>query len=142
MKGSLMQLNIKCQASLNHNGLAALYTQRMSTGARLRQLRQKNELTQDEVGEICEVTKGMVSQWESDIVKPPIDRMLMLRNKHHFKLDWLYCEEGNYRPDVEALYAVAEKLPIYAVAELTKEGNSFAKYIEASKQDQAKHHTQ
>lgn len=64
----------------------------------------------------------MVSQWEKDDVKPPIDRMLKLREHYHFKLDWLYCEDGDYRPDVEKLYTVAESLPAYAVDKLIKDG--------------------
>ena len=107
-----------------------------TTGARLRQLREQCKFNQEQIGEICSVSKGMVSQWENDIVTPPIERMIELRKKIHFKLDWLYCEDGLFRPEVEALYMVAEKLPSYAVTQLTKEGNSYAELIKsAAEQD-------
>jgi transcriptional regulator with XRE-family HTH domain len=135
MRNSLTPLNVQSQAVLNLRCLAALYSCPMSTtGERLRQLRKQKNLTLEEIGEICDVSKGMVSQWENNIVTPPIERMILLRKRYHFKLDWLYCEDGEFRPDIEALYAVAETLPVYAVAELTKEGNSFAKLIDAEKE--------
>lgn len=66
----------------------------MSIGSRLRQLRLKNRLTQEQVGEICGVTKGMISQWESGIATPPTDRLLELRKHLVFSLDWLMRGEG------------------------------------------------
>jgi len=131
-----MLLNIKSQVSLNQMCLASLYTSSMNTtGERLKDIREKSGLNQDQLGEICGVTKGMVSQWENNIVTPPVERMMLLKKKHHFKLDWLYCEDGSYRPDLEALYAIAEKLPPYAVTKLTHEGSSYAELIKSAKQD-------
>lgn len=66
----------------------------MSIGARLRQLRLANGLTQDQIGEICGVTKGMVSQWESDTVTPPTERLVALRGRLTFSLDWLMADAG------------------------------------------------
>jgi transcriptional regulator with XRE-family HTH domain len=138
-----MQLNIKSQVMLNHVCLATLYTSRMNTtGTRLKDLREKSGLNQDQLGEICGVTKGMVSQWENDIVTPPIERMMLLKKKYHFKLDWLYCEDGQYRPELEALYAIAKKLPVYAVVKLTSEGSSYTELIKSAKQDHNKNGTQ
>lgn len=62
-------------------------------GARLRQLRLANKLTQEQLGEKCGVTKGMVSQWESDDFVPPTERLLMLRNSIDFSMDWLLMGE-------------------------------------------------
>lgn len=138
-----MPLNNKSQVILNHLCLANLYTLSMNTtGARLKELREKSRLNQDQLGEICGVTKGMVSQWENDIVTPPVERMMLLKKKHHFTLDWLYCEDREYRPELEALYAVAEKLPTYAVAKLTNEGSSYAELIKSAKHDNHKNGTQ
>ncbi len=61
----------------------------MSIGTRLRQLRTSHGLNQDRFGELCGVTKGMVSQWELDIVTPPTDRLLELHKKLAFSYDWL-----------------------------------------------------
>ncbi len=61
----------------------------MSIGTRLRLLRTSHGLNQDRFGELCGVTKGMVSQWELDIVTPPTDRLLELHKKLAFSYDWL-----------------------------------------------------
>lgn len=66
----------------------------MSIGARLRQLRKANGLSGEKLGELCGVTKGMVSQWESDLVTPPTDRLLELHKHIAFSFDWLLQGEG------------------------------------------------
>lgn len=104
----------------------------MSTGSRLRELREHHKLNQETIGEICGVSKGMVSQWENNEVIPPVHRMLQLKQKYNFKLDWLYCEDGELRPDIEPLLKVAQQLPVYAVAKLTKEGLSYAELIKSA----------
>lgn len=47
-----MLLNIKSQATLNHCNLDYLYTDLMSIGARIRQLREKNGLSGEKFGEL------------------------------------------------------------------------------------------
>lgn len=84
-----MALNYKSQAHLNHNGLIWLYTASMSIGARIRQLREQNKLSGEKFGELCGVTKGMVSQWESDTSTPSTDRLIELRKHLVFSMDWL-----------------------------------------------------
>ncbi|OIR10992.1 transcriptional repressor DicA [mine drainage metagenome] len=135
MSDSLITLNPHSQARLNHARSFCMYIQNMSTGKRLRELRERNKLNQETVGEYCGVSKGMVSQWENDIVLPPIERMMELRKKIYFKLDWLYCEDGEFRPDIEALLKVAQPLPVYAVTKLTKEGLSYAELIKSAHED-------
>lgn len=63
-------LNIGSQEVLNRNCLAALYDLTMSIGARIRQLRQANGLSGEKFGDLCGVTKGLISQWESDLARP------------------------------------------------------------------------
>jgi len=70
----------------------------MSIGARFRQLRQHLGLSGEEIGDICGVTKGMVSQWESDTVTPPVDRLLALSTKHDFSIDWVLRGKGAMIP--------------------------------------------
>lgn len=82
-------LNIIRQAPLNHKCLAFLYACPMSIGARIRQLRLSNGLSGEKFGEMCDVTKGMVSQWESDTVTPSTDRLLALHKHLEFSFDWL-----------------------------------------------------
>lgn len=72
--------------------LGFLYSDDMTIGARLRQLRTDHALSQDKLGEYCGVTKGMVSQWELNIVTPPTDRLIDLRKKLDFSYDWLLID--------------------------------------------------
>lgn len=73
----------------------SLYTAGMSTiGARLLILRNRFHLTQEELGELCTVTKASVSLWESDGGKIPTDRVLQLRQKLNFSIDWLLHGDG------------------------------------------------
>lgn len=70
------------------------YVDDMSIGARLRQLRQRHHLSGEKLGELCGVSRSMVSQWESDMTTPPTDRLLQLRKHIGFSFDWLlYGEE-------------------------------------------------
>lgn len=87
-------LNTQSQAPLNQICLALLYAGPMSIGTRLRQLRKANNLSGDKFGELCGVTKGMVSQWETGDTTPPTDRLLELHKHLEFSFDWLLNGEG------------------------------------------------
>lgn len=87
----------------------------MSLGARIRQLRQHFKYSQETFGELCGgVTKGTVSQWESDISNPPIERLKEFKRRgHDFSFDWLL--DGSipcaYEPSPEArVYAAMQDM--------------------------------
>ena len=44
----------------------------MNVGQRIRQLRTKNNLTQEELASRCELTKGYLSQLENDLATPSL----------------------------------------------------------------------
>lgn len=44
----------------------------MNIGSKLKELRIKNNLTQEELGEKCDLTKGFISQIERDLASPSI----------------------------------------------------------------------
>lgn len=44
----------------------------MEIGSKIRELRQKNSLTQEELADRCELTKGYISQLENDLNSPSI----------------------------------------------------------------------
>lgn len=67
-------------------------------GPRLIQLRRKYKLNQSKLGELCGVTKAAVSQWEAGISTPEIKRLIELRSKLGFSLDWLIAGEGEATP--------------------------------------------
>lgn len=82
-------VNTDSQALLNHQGLADLYHVCMSVGARIRQLRNRLGLSGEKFGELMGVSKGMVSQWESDDGIPSTERLMLLREHVDFSFDWL-----------------------------------------------------
>lgn len=40
----------------------------------------------------------MISQWESDTVTPPADRLIALAKKHDFSIDWVPLNKGAMLP--------------------------------------------
>ena len=44
----------------------------MEIGLKIKQLRLKNSLTQEELADRCELTKGYISQLENDLTSPSI----------------------------------------------------------------------
>ena len=47
----------------------------MDIGTKIKELRLKNNLTQEELGDRCELTKGFISQLENDLTTPSIDTL-------------------------------------------------------------------
>ncbi|WP_333710343.1 helix-turn-helix domain-containing protein [Malikia spinosa] len=68
----------------------------MTIGKRLLSIRKEHKLSQSSFGEICEVTKAMVSQWENDELIPPTPRLLKLQQEFKFSLDWLILGKNDY----------------------------------------------
>ncbi|MBI3096370.1 MAG: helix-turn-helix domain-containing protein [Rhodocyclales bacterium] len=71
----------------------------MTIGARFRQLRLHLKLSGEQIGGICGVSKGMVSQWESDSTIPPVDRLIALAGVHEFSIDWVLLNKGQMIPN-------------------------------------------
>jgi transcriptional regulator with XRE-family HTH domain len=67
-------------------------------GPRLIQLRRRYKLSQSKLGELCGVSKAAVSQWETGISTPEIKKLIELRSKLNFSLDWLIAGEGELIP--------------------------------------------
>lgn len=73
-------------------------------------------MNQEQLGELCGVTKGMVSQWELDIVTPPTDRLLELHKKLAFSFDWLLNGDTVYsttNPKIGSAMMVMEQSADY-----------------------------
>lgn len=111
-----MPLNIKCQAMLNHTGLVCLYTQSMSIGTRIRELRERHQLSGEKFGELCGgLSKGAISQWENGTVTPPIDRLIELKKTIEFSIDWLYTGETDIATEIAQNLGVKERQAWYRV---------------------------
>lgn len=62
-------------------------------GPRFIQLRRRYKLSQTKLGELCGVSKAAVSQWETGVSIPEIRKLVELRSKLAFSLDWLITGE-------------------------------------------------
>ncbi len=65
----------------------------MELGAKLRDLRQKINLTQEELADRCELTKGYISQLENDLTSPSIATLVDLLNALGTNLSDFFREE-------------------------------------------------
>ena len=61
----------------------------MSFADNLRELRKRNNLTQEELAELLEVSRQSVSKWEQGIGYPEVEKLLLLSEKLHVSLDSL-----------------------------------------------------
>lgn len=70
----------------------------MSIGSRIKELRIKNEITQEELAKIIGVTKGAIANYENGVSSPKIDLMYKL-------FDALNCDANYlYQDDMRELY--------------------------------------
>ena len=61
----------------------------MKLGDKIRQLRIENKLTQKEFGELFNVAKNTISQYENSVSTPGIEMQKKICNKFNVSLDWL-----------------------------------------------------
>lgn len=60
----------------------------MTFGERLYELRNKNNLSQEELAEVLDVSRQSISKWENDKGYPEMTRLLMKTNGNDFK-NWM-----------------------------------------------------
>ncbi len=65
----------------------------MELGTKLRDMRQKKGLTQEELADRCELTKGYISQLENDLTSPSIATLVDLLNALGSSLGDFFHEE-------------------------------------------------
>jgi transcriptional regulator with XRE-family HTH domain len=61
----------------------------MDFKTRIKARRLERNLTQDQLGELCNASKSAVSQWESGGTMPSVDTLLLLRDALDCSIDWL-----------------------------------------------------
>ena len=71
-------------------------------GDRLRELRIRQGMTQDEVAEAVYVSRQAVSGWEKGLALPSISSCILLLDLYHTDLDDLLCLER--KSETSALY--------------------------------------
>lgn len=66
----------------------------MELGTKLRDMRQQKNLTQEELADRCELTKGYISQLENDLTSPSIATLIDLLNALGSNLSDFFHEEA------------------------------------------------
>ena len=65
----------------------------MKLSEKIIELRKKNSMTQEELAEICNVSRQSISKWEADISLPDIDKLLILGQTFNISVDTLLKDE-------------------------------------------------
>lgn len=65
----------------------------MNFGTNLKEIRNKNGLSQEDLAELLNVSRQAVSKWEMDMGYPEVEKLLMIANKLHVSLDALMFSE-------------------------------------------------
>ena len=65
----------------------------MKLSEKIVQLRKANNMTQEELAEICGVSRQSISKWEADIALPETDKLLMMGELFHVSMDVLLKDE-------------------------------------------------
>lgn len=58
-------------------------------GDRLKELRKERNLTQEDIGKLCDAAKNTVSNWENNITQPPFDTVKKLAQYFSVTIDYL-----------------------------------------------------
>ena len=66
----------------------------MSLGDKIRSLRKKNNLSQEQLAEKLNVSRQAVSKWESNIAYPDISNLILLREIFGVTLDYLVIDNN------------------------------------------------
>lgn len=60
-------------------------------GDRLKELREDNNMTQEDLANLLEVTKSTISAYENNTITPSLDKLVKIANKFKVSLDYLAC---------------------------------------------------
>ncbi len=82
----------------------------MNIGAKLKELRHKKDLTQEQLAEYLNVSVSAVSQWESEKTYPDITMLIPLANFFDVTVDELLGREPDKEKDISSYYERAKTL--------------------------------
>ena len=85
----------------------------VTLGEKLQNLRQKKELSQEQLAERLEVSRQSVSKWESGQSRPDMDKLVVLAELFGVSTDYLLKEDGEAPPP-----AKDRRLPVVLAAAL------------------------
>ncbi len=58
-------------------------------GDRLRNLRKENNVSQEQLGDLCQVAKTTISNWENNVTQPPLEIVTKLAEYFNVTTDYL-----------------------------------------------------
>lgn len=70
----------------------------MTTGQRLAKLRKEHNYTQEELGELLNVSRQSISKWESDLAFPETQKLIELSKLYHTSVDYLLGNDNENAP--------------------------------------------
>lgn len=65
----------------------------MKLSEKITELRKRNGMTQEELADLCGVSRQSISKWEADIALPETEKLLLLGKTFHVSLDVLLRDE-------------------------------------------------
>lgn len=65
----------------------------MKLSEKIVELRKANGMTQEELANICNVSRQSISKWEADIALPEMDKLLLIGDTFHASMDVLLKDE-------------------------------------------------
>ena len=80
----------------------------MKLSEKLQKLRNKYHYSQEEIADICGVTRQSVSKWESNIALPEIEKLIILSNLFNISIDVLLKE--NLDIDITKINNICHKV--------------------------------
>lgn len=66
-----------------------------TTGIRIKEIREQLDLTGEKFGNILNVAKGTVSNWENNNRTPDADMLVKIADTGDVSVDWLLCRTDN-----------------------------------------------
>lgn len=83
----------------------------MRLSEKIQYLRKENGLTQEQLAELCNVSRQAITKWESDIAIPEIQKIIFLSTLFKVSIDELLKDEFDI-DGVKEISCCGESLPI------------------------------
>ncbi|MBO7615451.1 MAG: helix-turn-helix domain-containing protein [Bacilli bacterium] len=83
----------------------------MTTGEKLQKLRKSNNITQEQLSEILNVSRQSISKWEGDLAFPETDKLIVLAKIYNCSVDYLLNIENNQATPVNEKSDSVKKRP-------------------------------
>ena len=103
----------------------------MSTGSIIKRLREQNNLTQNELAKLLEVSPSIIGMYEQDRRRPSFEMLEAIADYFNVSLDYLRCKDKSQRLPVTdndikfALFGGEEEI----TDEMYDEVKNFAEYV-------------